>query len=130
MREKEWIGKIGMERLKLLAVVAFFLLSGILYQHGIQTGRLELGTAAEVSAIDLPQEEGIPAKELLGKLDLNTAGAEELIRLPGIGEKRAADIIAYREEKGGFSAIEEIMEVSGIGEKTFAKIKEEITVGE
>lgn len=130
MREKEWIGKIGMERLKLLAVVAFFLLSGILYQHSVQTGRLELGTAAEVSEIGAPQEEGVPAKELLGKINLNTAEAEDLIRLSGIGEKRAADIIAYREQKGGFSKIEEIMEISGIGEKTFAKIKEEITVGE
>ena len=40
------------------------------------------------------------------------------------------EIVAYREENGGFSDIAELMRVSGIGEKTFAEIQDEITVGE
>lgn len=64
-----------------------------------------------------------------GKVDLNRATAEELQELSGIGAVKAAAIIAYREEQGGFSSIEEIQEVDGISQKTFEKIKEQITVG-
>ena len=48
--------------------------------------------------------------------------------LPGIGEAKAEAILAYREEYGGFSSIEEIMNVSGIKESTFSKIKDKISV--
>lgn len=63
------------------------------------------------------------------RVDLNLAGKEELMTLPGIGEVRAEAILAYREEHGPFSAIEELMQVSGIKENTFAQIKERIKVG-
>ena len=58
----------------------------------------------------------------------NTATAEELATLPGIGPELAGRIVAYREEQGGFGSIEEIMEVSGIGEGKFAALKGRITV--
>ena len=64
----------------------------------------------------------------LSPLDLNTATAEELATLPGIGPELAGRIVAYREEQGGFGSIEEIMEVSGIGEGKFAALKGRITV--
>ncbi len=64
-----------------------------------------------------------------GKVDLNTATAQELCTLPGVGETRAAAIIAYRREHGGFSEPEELMQISGIGERSFEKMKEYITVG-
>ncbi len=63
-----------------------------------------------------------------GKVNINTAGADELMSLNGIGEVKAAAIVAYREEHGFFQSTEEIMEVSGIGEGTYDKIKEEITI--
>lgn len=62
------------------------------------------------------------------KIDINTADAELLCTLPGIGATRAAAIIAYREECGRFSVIEDIMNVSGIKENSFQKIKEYIAV--
>ncbi len=62
-----------------------------------------------------------------GKVNINTAGLEELTSLNGIGDAKAAAIVAYREEHGSFGSIEEIMEVSGIGEGTYDKIKEDIT---
>ena len=62
------------------------------------------------------------------KININTASAEELQSLKGIGPSTAGSIIAYREEYGGFSSIEEIMNVKRIGEKTFAKIKDRISV--
>ncbi len=63
-----------------------------------------------------------------GLVNINTAGADELKTLSGIGDSRAADIIAYREANGSFGSIEDIMNVSGIGESIFNKIKPYITV--
>ena len=56
-------------------------------------------------------------------ININTANLEELIRLPGIGEKTAEKIIELREERGKFDRLEEIMDVKGIGEVKFNKIK-------
>ena len=63
-----------------------------------------------------------------GKININTASAEELMSLDGVGEATADKIIAYRQEHGSFSSIEEIKEVSGIGEKKFEAMKDAITV--
>lgn len=61
-------------------------------------------------------------------LDINSASAEELMKLHGIGEKTAEEIITYREQNNGFANIEEILKVNGIGEKTFEAIKDHIYV--
>lgn len=63
-----------------------------------------------------------------GLVNLNTAGREELMTLPGIGEAKADAIIAWRTEHGAFGAIEEIQQISGIKEAVFSKIKDRITV--
>lgn len=62
------------------------------------------------------------------KVNINTAGREELMTLHGIGAARADAILAYREEHGTFSRIEDIMNVEGIKEKAFAKIRDDIVV--
>lgn len=49
------------------------------------------------------------------KININTADSYDLQRLPGVGEKRAQDIILYREEHGPFQTVEELTNVSGIG---------------
>ncbi|MDO5539143.1 MAG: helix-hairpin-helix domain-containing protein [Eubacteriales bacterium] len=64
-----------------------------------------------------------------GKVNINTADAEELCTLKGIGESRARDIIAYRTSNGAFQTIEEIMNVNGIKEATYSGIKDYISVG-
>lgn len=63
-----------------------------------------------------------------GKVNINTASAEELKTLSGIGDTRAESIIRYREEQGGFQRIEDLMNVEGIKEGVFEKIKDRITV--
>ena len=63
-----------------------------------------------------------------GIVNLNTADAETLKTLSGIGDSKAQAILAYREEHGGFSSIEEIMQVPGIKESTFSMIKDKIAV--
>ncbi|MBC8080145.1 MAG: helix-hairpin-helix domain-containing protein [Gorillibacterium sp.] len=63
-----------------------------------------------------------------GLIDLNTASLAQLMELPRIGETKAAAIIAYREQHGGFGSPEEIVNVKGIGEKTYESFKDQITV--
>lgn len=56
-------------------------------------------------------------------INLNTAGINELVKLPGIGEKTAEKIIQLRSERGKFKRLEELLDVRGIGEVKFNKIK-------
>lgn len=62
-------------------------------------------------------------------VDLNTADAETLQLLPGIGPVIAERIVEYREENGGFRSPEQVKNVSGIGEKTYEKIEDMIIAG-
>lgn len=59
-----------------------------------------------------------------GKVNINTAEAQELMTLPGIGPAKAEAIIAHRTEHGSFTEPAGLMDVSGIGEKTFAALEE------
>ena len=74
---------------------------------------------------NLPEEEA-PADD--GKININTAGPEQLQELPGIGPKRAEDIISYRESHGDFGSPEDIMKVPGIKDAAFAKIRDKIKI--
>lgn len=62
------------------------------------------------------------------KINLNTASATDLQKLNGIGEKKAEQIIAYRDQNGGFKSIDDLKNVSGIGDKTFETLKDQITI--
>lgn len=74
---------------------------------------------------DTQPEKESRAEELI---DINAAGAEELMALNGIGETRAAAIIEFREQNGPFVSIEEIMLIPGIKEGIFSKIQDQIVV--
>ena len=63
-------------------------------------------------------------------IDLNTADAQTLQRLPGIGEKLAAAILAYRDAHGPFRTLEDLKKVEGIGEETYARISIYLTTGD
>ena len=64
------------------------------------------------------------------RVDLNTAGVDELMTLPGIGEKRAEDIIAYRQANGPFRNPEELTVGPGMGEGIVAGLIGYVTTGE
>lgn len=63
-----------------------------------------------------------------GKVDINTAGKDELMTLSGIGEAKADAIIRYRDEHGKFQKIEDLMEVEGIKDGVFQKVKDQIKI--
>lgn len=118
------------DQIKLAAVLAFFLLSGIAYggHFGFSGEAFSMGEAAEPEMLGISTEEPIAGEDLLGKININTADETELMRLSGIGEKTAQDILAYRTENGAFQQVQDIMDVPGIGEKKFENIKDDITV--
>ncbi len=116
-----------------LGLTAAFLLVTAGYFIGVRT-------TAEPFRVDVEHyqtQERVPAQTssaaspaAQGPVNINTATVEVLERLPGIGKKRAADIVADREANGPFSIPEDITRVSGIGEGTLAGLIDMITVGE
>ena len=90
-------------------------------------GQAGSDSRGHVSSGGVFPEAGESAREE-APVNINTAGAEELMTLSGIGESRAEAILSYREENGAFSSIDDIKNVSGIGEGIFEKIKNMITV--
>jgi competence protein ComEA len=68
------------------------------------------------------------AKAAGSKVNINTASAQELDTLPGIGPAMSERIINYRTEKGSFTKTEELKDVPGIGDKKYAELLPLITV--
>jgi len=66
--------------------------------------------------------------EVVAIVNINTASVKELDALPGIGARTAALIVDYRQKNGPFKKIEELMNVRGVGEKSFLKLKPQLTV--
>lgn len=73
--------------------------------------------------------ETVPEETVSFPVNINTADADTLTALPGIGRVLAERIVAYRRQNGSFRAIEEITKVEGIGEKKAEAILDLITIG-
>ncbi|MCC7665553.1 helix-hairpin-helix domain-containing protein [Liquorilactobacillus satsumensis] len=63
------------------------------------------------------------------KIDLNQAKKEDLLKIPGIGDKKAEQILAYRTEHGNFNQLDELKNISGIGDKILVKLKSYLKIG-
>ena len=87
-------------------------------------------STSESKAVSEPEEdtsEQIP-DTIQFPINLNTATAEELIAVPGIGEVTAGRILEYRAQIGRFESVDELLEVKGIGEKKLASMREYLSV--
>ncbi len=63
-----------------------------------------------------------------GRINVNTAGETELEEITGVGEVLAAAIVAYREENGPFTSVDQLEDVSGIGPTTLEEMRDQVTV--
>ena len=88
----------------------------------VQEGTAQTGTAADNTA------DATETTQAGQRINLNTADVSQLSTLTGVGESKALAIIAYREENGPFTSIEDIMNVPGIKEGTYEKIKDKIAI--
>ncbi len=82
---------------------------------------LALGLAAGAALAAPPAVSA--AEGLSGVVNVNTATAEELAVLPGIGEAKARAIVDAREARGGFRSVDELVEVKGIGDAALTRIR-------
>ena len=89
---------------------------------------IAMALAAPASAASIQEKGGEAKASPVQAVNINTAPAEQLERLPGVGPKTAARIVEYRQKNGGFKKVEELMNVRGIGEKAFLKMKSQLTV--
>lgn len=90
-----------------------------------------IGAAVYGSYLYSQSTEGKTPQEIaeteIEPVDINTASAEELDRLPGLTPKHAQLIIDYRNEHGRFETIEDVINIKGVGEKLFEQIEPYIT---
>jgi competence ComEA-like helix-hairpin-helix protein len=77
-------------------------------------------TASSASTVEAKY---FSTEDFLPFIDLNAATVDELVLVPLVGDKRAADIAAYRDGVGRIADIEELRKVSGIGDKTIENLK-------
>ena len=114
-----------------LVGLAFLLASGVLFSTYQKSSR-PVSPAVALSVVEVPSSffsspERAESKRVktfpAGPLDLNRAGWEELEDLPGVGPELAGRILEYRQKKGSFKSIQELLKVAGIGPKKLAQIK-------
>ncbi len=114
-------GNVTKSEVLLLGLTAVFLCSLLILQAQ-DWKAAQLGAVVET---EVAQETFLPD---VSPVDLNSATAEELTVLPGIGPALAERIVTYRREHGGFGTVEELINVSGIGEAKLAELKDRVTV--
>jgi competence protein ComEA len=96
------------------------------FDEKILHGRLSTGNAVFIesdSRIKIGEINNASKVALNIPININKATLEELMLIPGIGEKTASQIIQFRETSGNFRSIEDLMKIRGIKEKKFAKLK-------
>lgn len=108
-----------------MVIIGCYLLGLRIYQN-----HAEYVTAPVSAAVPAPTETAaasaaIPDGE---KININTASEQDLMKLEGIGKTLAKRIVERREQLGGYSVVEQLLEVKGIGEKLLQSIRDHITI--
>ena len=133
---KNLSGRTSKRKIRVLKIILFFLAVGVVFGLRARVSQEEVVppiVEQDVSSQKPPQSSS-DASSLSGegpdeeKIDLNNASLEDLMRLPGIGEKLARRIKEYKDLNGPFHTIDSVMEINGVGLKLFNKIQPYITV--
>ncbi len=90
---------------------------------------LLLASVLAIAAAAAPAAAQKTGKAEPARVNVNTAGLQELMTLPGIDEAYARRLIEYREKNGPFRRIEDLLNVRGIGDRTLERIRNRVTVG-
>ena len=110
--------------------VALLLLAGLCLYLGLSQPKISSGVLVETPTTAV--QSGTTASGNAGTVsypvNLNTATFEELTAIQGIGDQRAAAILAYREQIGKYTSVEQIKDIRGIGDGLYAKIAPYLTV--
>ena len=107
----------------ILAFLAAAAVCGGMIEKKNENVRFKVETASEQ---EMREYNSKSSSLINGKLNINTADAEELEQLDKIGPKTAQKIIDYRNANGAFKSVDEIKNVKGIGDKTLEKIRDKI----
>ena len=121
-------GKSGFAAAVLALFTAFALVCGTWFlartsspePYRVNTAHRPIAEEEEPEGGEDPRPDSLLPGE---RIDVNTADVYDLQRLPGIGEKRALDIIAWREEHGPFRSLDELVNISGIGPATLEGLR-------
>lgn len=112
----------------ILISVALILIGTILVFVAVKSPRVydepnptDATQSVNEETLDITQEHIFP-------ININTATADELTMVKGIGDTKAKNIVAYREEHGPFNSVEELKEVDGIGDTLYEQIAGSLTV--
>ena len=114
----------------LLCACAFFLGRATVRGPVLETQHAAPGGAAQDAWISQVEKKTASAAEGSGRVCLNTATMEELLELPGVGEKTAERILAYRDTYGKFVTTQQLLDVEGIGEGLLEKLRPYVYVEE
>lgn len=95
---------------------------------GVFIGRTSAGNVINLSELEKSSAQEYSADQKFNKIDLNSATADDLNDIPGIGPATAKAIISYREEYGRFYKIDELKDVEGISDTLYESIKSYVTV--
>ena len=114
-----------------LLILMTVLFAGVIlgYLIGQRAASETVFAAVPEEMLTLPTEALETTPEICFPIDLNKASKEELMALPGIGEKMSFRILAYRRERKQFSVIEDLLNVQGMTEKMLDKIRDLVYIG-
>jgi competence ComEA-like helix-hairpin-helix protein len=111
------------------AVVVFLVVSLLIGTAVAQSRRILPSHIPDFSGTEASSGEPPARPEDAGPVDINTAGVDDLVRLPGVGQVRAAEIVRVREQRGGFSSLDDLLDVRGIGPVTLDGLRSHAIVG-
>ncbi len=117
-------GKITITEIFLLLLTAIFLVLTL----GMHLWNTQRGAAGTYTVTAQNPTDG--QQNAVEKLDINRADARQLEQLEGIGPVLAQRIVDWRSENGGFSAIEDLLQVEGIGPATLEGMRDFVIIGE